>query len=547
MAVITPSTDVILLKVPLEMSENNQLTFANATAQYNYFNSLPKLVFDNNFTYQRKDGVMRVPALYDDIMGYNYVMYRNNAYDNKWFYAFIENAEYVNDEVTALSLKSDVWQCWQFDLHYKPVFVEREHVNDDTVGLHTMPENLELGEYVQNGNIVNSDLRSSGSESNACYICFQVSDYPTQTRTGVSPAFPTKVTGHKVGGVYSGLDYIMVLTTSDANNLIACYDADSKSEAIVSIFSVPLGAINADNMSIVNRTSDYGSFTTSMFNSDSSVPIALDTITIAKPTTLDGYTPVNGKMKTFPFCYFYMSNNAGYESEFHWEDFSSTPSFNVEGVISQGMSIKAYPTNYKKGSNKDGYTFGIPCGKLPVCAWNTDYYVNWCTQNAINQPMSVFSSLTSGALGLGAGVASGNPLSALSSGISAFEGIVNAVDRRYQASLVPDQARGNVNCGDVNLAETRFGYTLYPMSIKSEYAVICDQFMSMYGYRVNTVKIPNITGRRNWNFVKTIGCYIEADIPESDLSEIKSFFDKGITFWHNPATFADYSQNNDII
>ena len=52
---------------------------------------------------------------------------------------------------------------------------------------------------------------------------------------------------------------------------------------------------------------------------------------------------------------------------------------------------------------------------------------------------------------------------------------------------------------------------------------------------------------RNWNFVKTIGCYIEADIPQDDLQEIKSMFDKGVTFWHNPATFADYSQNNDIL
>ena len=51
MAVITPQSDVYLLKVPLEIDNNNQLTFANATAQFNYFNSLPKIGF-NDFTYQ---------------------------------------------------------------------------------------------------------------------------------------------------------------------------------------------------------------------------------------------------------------------------------------------------------------------------------------------------------------------------------------------------------------------------------------------------------------------------------------------------------------
>ena len=138
MAVITPQSDVYLLKVPLEINDINQLTFSNATAQYNYFSSLPKLTV-NNFTYQRKDGTLRFPENFDDLISYNYVMYRNDAYSNKWFYAFITGMEYLNDNVTAVAIKTDVFQTWQFDLTYKRCFVEREHVNDDTVGLHTVP------------------------------------------------------------------------------------------------------------------------------------------------------------------------------------------------------------------------------------------------------------------------------------------------------------------------------------------------------------------------------------------------------------------------
>lgn len=549
MAVITPNTDVILLKVPLEISDNNQLTFANATAQYNYFYGLPKLAFDK-FTYQRKDNTIRVGALIDDLYEYNYVMYRNTNHSNKWFYAYITNLEYISDQVTAISIKTDVWQTWQFDLTYKKTFVEREHVNDDTVGSHTVPEGIELGEYVQNGSVVNSDLLNTSTESNVCYICFQVSDYPTQTHTGISPAFPNDVTGRKVGGVYSGLDYIMVLTADDANNLIACYDADSKSNAIVAIFTVPFGAINASNMSIVNRTSDYGNFTTFMFSSDSSTAITLDTITLSKPTSLDGYTPKNGKMKTYPFCYFYTSNNAGTEVDFHWEDFSSSPTFTIDGVVSQGMSIKAYPTNYKRGTGLDGYTYGIACGKLPICAWNTDYYVNWCTQNAINIPLNLATSVVKSVGAIAGGITTGGAYGAIAGvggGMNLLRSVADVVNQHYQASLTPDQARGNANCGDINMAKTRFGFTFYPMSIKAEYAKMCDDYLSMFGYKVNEVKIPNITGRRNWNYVKTIGCYIKADIPQDDLAEIKSLFDKGITFWHNPTTFADYSQVNDII
>lgn len=55
---------------------------------------------------------------------------------------------YVNDNMTEITIATDVFQTWQFNLNYKKMFVEREHVNDDIVGLHTVPENVETGEYI---------------------------------------------------------------------------------------------------------------------------------------------------------------------------------------------------------------------------------------------------------------------------------------------------------------------------------------------------------------------------------------------------------------
>ena len=43
----------------------------------------------------------------------------------------------------------DLWFVW-FDITFKQCFVEREHVNDDTFGKHTVPEGLEYGEYIVN-------------------------------------------------------------------------------------------------------------------------------------------------------------------------------------------------------------------------------------------------------------------------------------------------------------------------------------------------------------------------------------------------------------
>lgn len=125
---ITPQTNIKLLKVPLELSNKNQLTFANKQAQYNYFNSLPKIEKDKA-NYQRKDNVLYFPAHIDSILDYNYCMYQNDNYSNKWFYAFITNMQYENNGTTAITLATDVWQTWQFDLIWKQSFIEREMVN----------------------------------------------------------------------------------------------------------------------------------------------------------------------------------------------------------------------------------------------------------------------------------------------------------------------------------------------------------------------------------------------------------------------------------
>ena len=61
-------------------------------------------------------------------------MYKNNNYTDKWFYAFITGMRYINDNLTEVSIVTDVFQTWQFDLIYKQSFVEREivPVADDT-------------------------------------------------------------------------------------------------------------------------------------------------------------------------------------------------------------------------------------------------------------------------------------------------------------------------------------------------------------------------------------------------------------------------------
>lgn len=130
---ISPQTNIRLVKSPLTLNNKHQLTFSNLKAQESYFLSLP-YVEDTNANYQRKDNVIRFNSHIDNIISFNYCMYKNENYSNKWFYAFITGMRYLNDNVTEISIVTDVFQTWQFDLIYKQSFIEREivPVADDT-------------------------------------------------------------------------------------------------------------------------------------------------------------------------------------------------------------------------------------------------------------------------------------------------------------------------------------------------------------------------------------------------------------------------------
>jgi hypothetical protein len=90
------------------------------------------------------------------------------------------------------------------------------------------------------------------------------------------------------------------------------------------------------------------------------------------------------------------------------------------------------------------------------------------------------------------------------------------------------------------------GFYVEHKTIKSRYAKQIDDFFTMFGYKVNELKVPNITGRPYWNFVQTIDCNIDGSIPADDLDVIKNMFNKGVTFWHNGANMGNYSLDNTI-
>ena len=546
---ITPQTNLKLLKSTLSLDNMNQIKFASATSQYNYFNSLTKLE-SSNFTYQRKDNVIRYPAHIDTLMEYDYCMYQNSNYTNKWFYAYIVRMEYVNDNMTNIYIKTDPYQTWQFDLTFKQSFVEREHVNDDTAGLHTVPENLETGEFVVD-NIFDLNWYDDFSGADQFLVCVAVSDLPTDdSGTHFEPQRNSLLNYAKtVNDIYSGLLYCIFPTPIYASIFISRFDSDAKAQAINNVFLVPRKFVldslgnnkqGVTTVNLYNTGQSQAEFVFFVIQNTTGVE-ELQTYSYLPPTSLHGYTPRNKKLLTGAYHYMLVSNNAGQEATFNYEDFiDNSPSFKIIGTLSSGCDIKLMPNDYKFVTpNNPLYVYSITGAKLPICSWINDPYTNWLTQNSVNTGIGIAGSV----IAAGVGVATGNPI-AVTSGLL---GVAQSLGSVYEHSLVPKQAEGNINTGNLAFSLNKCNFIMYDMSIKPEYSAIIDKFFDLYGYKVNIVKVPNITGRRNWNYVKTIDCNIEGYIPQEDLAEIKGMFNNGVTIWHNPSTFLDYSQNNDII
>jgi hypothetical protein len=252
-----------------------------------------------------------------------------------------------------------------------------------------------------------------------------------------------------------------------------------------------------------------------------------------------GYLPTNMKLYTYPYNYLYVSNNSGANVIYKYEDFKDNiPAFNIKTVLTPSGSIRMSPLNYKGVEINEAE--GINMGKFPVCSWDTDVYTNWLTQNGVNIALSAAGS----AISIGASAATGNPIG-IASGVL---GIANTLGEINKQSKVPPQAEGNINSGDVVTSSGTNDFIFYNMTIKAEYAQIIDNYFSCYGYKTNQVKIPNITGRTNWNYVKTLECNFTGDnIPQTELGIIRTMFNNGVTLWHNSATMLDYSQSNAII
>ena len=532
---------------------------------------------NTNYSFIRESGEILVDIPYGTCLQANYMAYQNKDYSNKWFFAFIDKVDYKSDKATRIKFTIDAWSTFYDNWSTNSVFVYKEHVSDDSFGLHTLPEGLETGEYV---NVESPVSTAIGLDISICVATSKHISIDSNYNKDVSTP-----NGKLINGIFQGLEFAVFSDYPSASSQIrkkesAVYlymklfstTSGASADDIIDIFMIPTSILGSDYDEVTYQN-DAGTLPYKIkFMRDTSSAIQLENYLIKDNKNMAGsYIPKNRKLLCYPYRYLLASNGTGQDVVYNWEDFihdnNDYISFKSHGDLTPNGSIKCIPQNYK--GIVSNYEEAINFSKYPTCSWLYDAYTNWMTQNNVNNAMRTIgglvkigtglASLGSGMSSMGGAIDSGsmgaynqanNDISSGGSSIgNGLNTIMGVAMEQYQHTFDPNQARGNINCGDINFTMTNNDIQFYKMSIKPEYARVIDGIFNRFGYTVNTFKTPNITGRPYWNYVQVTAGEKTANgnIPHIYLDEINRAFEKGVTIWHSHSNLGNFSLDNSLV
>ena len=541
MSYIAPDSDIEFCRgFPLDRGHEYAISFASASAQYSAIHAYASKIYDKN-SYQRVNKrTIRVGELADNLQGVNYMIFRNTAFGTKWFYAFVDEVNYINNSVCEVVYTIDPLQTYLFDFNWNACMVEREHTLTDVVGEHTETENF--AQVTQKYSRILQKTFDSWT-----YIV------ASTKFLGVDPSAYTKAsqwpnsTPAVYDGVLQGCGLYLYSSISDFANTVKYLDDLGIGSAIVAIFAVPSDLVTTP---FANSKVDTSTFTQSLSGA------------------LDGYTPKNKKLYTSPFCNIVLSGNGVSVKVFDVQGFTISNG-SVEGIIeatcaiNPNSSIIAYPIFYRGiGYNPlPGIPYGnkenaVQLGNALQGSWTSDTYANWQAQTGTSRTLTaVMSVLAAGGAVVGA-VASGGAGAPLAAGavMGAVTTIastaVNQATENLRMSNLPNTLNGGVAAGDINLARGDFGFRVYFAYPVANQAEKIDAYFTRYGYACNKIKVPSTNNRPYWTYCKTNGCAftpkIGSGIPAPDMEAINGYFDKGITWFKTAADVGRFDRDNSV-
>lgn len=342
-------------------------------------------------------------------------------------------------------------------------------------------------------------------------------------------------------GLYTGVVFEKFQVTDSSGNPVM-------GSGTVGSYSGILGA-DAFLNDIVGRNAKDSVVSITMFPhfmDDSIFPQMPATIlyTARRPSVLDGYTPRNNKLLTYPYtflCIDTLNEAQNYRYERGASGFDLN--FSIYGVLSPIPEIIVAPQAYNGVSpvlldGEKNATESVSCTGFPQVPFLVDSYLAWLAQKSVAQGIGIVSSLFAAV----AGVISGNPIAVGGGFLGAAATLNNAAIESTKGSMARG---GGGESGQVG-AKLK-GIYAKQMCLQYDYARAIDNFFDRYGYAADVIKVPARHNRACWTYTKTRDSSIHGNLPAEAIVALKNIYNNGVTFWDKNSNIGDYTQTNSVL
>ncbi|MBO7732491.1 MAG: hypothetical protein J6S67_08055 [Methanobrevibacter sp.] len=453
MAYVEPKSWIYLIKgCPCDRSYNNTLYFEDKREQWVYMRSLATHTFTDQYYQRYERGFLRIRANAEELYEINYMAFSNDRTFNpsgtptnnqKIFYCFVDNIEYINKSTTEIHYTIDVMQTYMFDYTLGSCMVEREHTLTDTLYGNLVPEDIGCTEYEYHllNDINLPKLNSTSTEYSVPLYSIMIEYMPnthcinriTTLTPNTDPTdaenylsansmvidwspisaqvFGSVITqGEMRNNTYCGTRYAFLdIPPNNGTTVLAsriqeymgrlCDEMLGSSPQSSYVFALKgLNSIFANqgqkaaivNLTIVPRIfkSMPNTISTPYYTLDDAYTATFSkTYSLTKPTSFSStylsssYTPKNNKMFSYPYSSIVVTDDNGNERQYLWEEFlNNSYNFGLQGVNVSTPTAIVTPLGYR-GKQHDVGKMSVICSDFPTAKWTEDSYLSYIAQN----------------------------------------------------------------------------------------------------------------------------------------------------------------------
>lgn len=535
MADIIPDTEIQFFRnIHIDPDHENTIYFPSESAKDAYFDNIPHNVASKCYYQRERRNYCRVEIPLSQLLNRQYMRFKNSQFEDKWFYAFVDDVEYINNITTEVHYTLDPVMTWmgQFDLD--ECFIERQHTETDNIGDNIVPEPITVNHYISNTTF--SSGQAAPQRTNLMSTSLQ-----WEYLVVIEPKGNTDPPAGDLMGIYSGLCYVECPDVTALTTYIEGLSALDQPR-VQGIFYIPKFLIPDANHPAPRS-----------FSLQLQKPIA-------GSTPLGDYVHIkNNKLYTYPYNFIKVNNTEGGQFEFAFEFFASNVAeFTIKGITGEQTQITCTPYRYKNtfvSQTFDDANVQLMMKDFPMCAWTIDTYRAYLAQQLISIPTEVIGAGVMGMIGRTPSVLPTEVGYAgtryeqereitpgeyrlqnmgMGMGRAAAMSISHAVAGAVIAAQRPNEARG-VNAPLLSCAgQTPYkDFWFYRISVRGDEAKRIDDYFTMFGYAIDEVGKPNMCARPYYTYIKTIGCHVNTVFTGADdVRYIEECFNRGMRLWN---------------